>query len=157
MAIFNMLRPDYSATQTFLSLSYSLGVKLPTVSHMESGSSIICNPPVTNTDRDVFVLLDADHSMMKYGKLHSIVDLLIDDGWSISGSMQNGHPSDPKFLSAKKNDANIIFLNSAETYTKICAATLLATKLNLTEKQDRISLFNALVNGHALPNWNKFV
>ena len=59
------------------------------------------------------------------------------------------------FLSAKKADANLIFLNDVQTFIRVQAATLLAKELNLTEKESRVDLFDMIIATRPLLAWKK--
>lgn len=102
------------------------------IAYHETGSIYICNPPVTNTDFDVVVLVsDA-------GKYH---DFLSESGWVVGGFADKKSA----FTSYKKYYYNLIVTNSPSWYTKFCAATELAKAMNLTNKEDRITLFNTVL------------
>lgn len=100
-----------------------------------SGSRVICDPPVLDTDDDKFVLVDRLPSKARMEA----------DGWELCGSeeyIQHG-----RLVAYRRGDQNRIFVTSAEYYVRIYAATLLAKEMNLREKKDRVALFATVVDG----------
>ena len=99
-----------------------------------TGSRVICDPPVLDTDEDYVVLGSKD------GYAHLIKDGYClqtpDRGYDISG-----------FVSLHKGNVNIIFTHDAEFYHSFVKATRLAKALNLREKKQRIVLFQAVLYG----------
>lgn len=95
----------------------------------QTGSSYICNPPVTNTDID-FVI-------------HS-------DNWDVlhNWAEQNGFKTNfedyaiDEFRSYKRGVINLIVTNDPIFYKRFVKATEVAKNLNLLDKQQRIDLFD---------------
>ena len=98
-----------------------------------TGSSAICNPPVLDTDIDFIVCAkdeDKLHSfLVKNGFVQSIQD---EEEYDLEGE---------GFSSYRKENINLIVTVNYEWYLKWTNATILAKKLNLQKKEDRITLF----------------
>ena len=94
-----------------------------------TGSSYICNPPVTDTDID-FVVLSRG-----WDKLHSWLE-------------QNGFKTNfedyeiDDFRSYKRGVLNLIVTNDLVFYNRFVKATEVAKNLNLLDKEQRIILFD---------------
>lgn len=99
-----------------------------------TGSSFICDPPVLNTDIDVVV----------WGTRLSDQELLR-DGWDYGGNYGRG-----RGVSFKKGVHNIILVDSQVLFYKWVGATYVAKLLNLRDKQDRVDMFEALINNNML-------
>jgi len=102
-----------------------------------TGSSYICNPPVTDTDID-FVIYSQD-----WNKL---------DEWC----KQNGFKTNfedyaiEEFRSYKRGVINLIVTDEATFYKRFVKATEVAKKLNLLDKQQRIDLFDFVMYESAI-------
>lgn len=96
-----------------------------------TGSSVICSPPVLDTDIDYVILVDDKEE---------IRCILEDKGWKICGKEAYYNP-DNDFIAFRKENLNYIIVNDVPTYDRWEAATLLATKRNLLDKADRVALF----------------
>jgi len=117
-----------------------------------TGSNYICNPPVTDTDRDtVFFVED----------LYGAAEALEKDGWDLGGSRSALSPdgwvigdASRDWMSFKKNIdgilENYILTKNFQFFTNFVNATELAKKLNLQKKEDRVTLFSVIVDGKAL-------
>ena len=94
-----------------------------------TGSSYICNPPVTNTDID-FVIYSQD-----WDKLHN---------WCEQNAFKTNFEDYEleEFRSYKRGIINLIVTNDATFYKRFVKATELAKKLNLLDKQQRVDLFD---------------
>ena len=94
-----------------------------------TGSSYICNPPVTNTDID-FVIYSQD-----WDKLHN---------WCEQNAFKTNFEDYEleEFRSYKRGVINLIVTNDATFYKRFVKATEVAKKLNLLDKQQRIDLFD---------------
>jgi hypothetical protein len=130
---------------------------------LPTGSSIICDPPITNTDVDYLCLLSPK-------VLTPLEKELFAQNWFIGGSLENTQlklsqnifpefteelfpplkeypdffTGDGIFRSWKKGEINLILTCSPEYFSNFTKATRLAKKLNLLKKEDRISLFEAV-------------
>lgn len=101
-----------------------------------TGSKYICNPPVLTTDEDYFALTRSKNLLLDY---------LTTDGWErCTEAMYN----DSKFIALRKGVINLIVLFSGTDYSKNVLSTELAKRFNLTDKQDRIDLFELVRNGY---------
>lgn len=115
---------------------------------VHTGSRVICDPPVMDTDDDYLLLVDIE-----------VVDKLIlalqADGFKIGGSrparplkefpsIENIERDDGVFQSLKKDGVNVLVTASHEYFENFVKATFLCRKLNLTEKEDRIEVFQSI-------------
>ena len=112
---------------------------------LHTGSRVICNPPPTDTDDDYLFLLGE-------GTVQALEAALVRDNWKLGGSFGTKRLSaredifDPKNFSCwRKGDKNLILTCSDEYFTRFSNATMLAKKLNLLKKEDRVTLFEAIV------------
>lgn len=116
----------------------------------QTGSRYICNPPPMDTDDDYMCLvssLDAAHR------------ILTDKGCELGGSLSPVETSSDMtdlifeadfsdFYSYRKGDVNIIITDNTVYFDRFKFATELAKRLNLLKKEDRITLFNGVMNEH---------
>lgn len=103
-----------------------------------TGSSYICNPPVTDTDIDIVVLTNNREELLN-GILRFGGYLQTDGRYSPSENND--------FVSARVGNYNYIVVKDIDTFTRWKKATSLAKALNLRNKEDRITLFKAIVQG----------
>lgn len=97
-----------------------------------TGSRVICNPPVMDTDEDFVVLSNADYPQ--------ILQVMTDAGYTKDGGENYDSAKnleDGGFVSFKKGTTNYIVVTSLESHIKWVRATNLAKLLNLREKSDR--------------------
>lgn len=94
-----------------------------------TGSSYICNPPVTDTDID-FVIYSQD-----WDKLHD---------WCEKNAFKTNFEDYgiEAFRSYKRGVLNLIVTEDPIFYKRFVKATEIAKKLNLLDKQQRITLFD---------------
>lgn len=98
-----------------------------------TGSNYICDPPVTNTDIDeMFLVYDLNET-------HRV---LTEDGWVQCGIAEYAVDN---WSAYRKGKQNALVTSSKDHFDKFEAATELAKKRNLTNKQDRVKLFNLIV------------
>src|SRR5687767_9020914 len=100
--------------------------------YFPTGSRVICNPPVMDTDEDWAVLTTGHWSPTRV----SLQDKLKEFGWENGGSEGAG-----SFQSWKKGELNIIVFRVPSQFAKYRLSTRIATVLNLTNKEDRVNLF----------------
>lgn len=95
----------------------------------QTGSSYICNPPVTTTDID-FVIFSDD--IEKLGV------------WCERNGFQTnfGDYALEEFRSYKRGVINLIITADSTFYRRFVKATQLAKELNLLDKQQRVALFD---------------
>jgi hypothetical protein len=114
-----------------------------------TGSREICNPAPTDTDDDWLVLIDPEDKDHFYDWFRAAVHdgelMPMDQMWEIGGSHIDGRESE--FTSYRKGEFNIIMTTDPLFYQYFEAATTVAKKLNLLDKEDRIMLFNAVMSG----------
>lgn len=107
------------------------------------GSRVTCSPPPTDTDRDVLCLV-ASHSDFR--------ELAFIFGFVLCGShvLDAALPldSDDRFSSYLKEEVNLIVTEDPVFFNKFMAATSVAKRLNLLDKNDRIALFQAVLYGN---------
>ncbi len=106
------------------------------IEHSPTGSYYICNPPILNTDKDTIILVK--NQAGAFAKL-------IRDGWKMCGDEEMyGH--DGKFVAVRRDEENYILTDNLVYYDKFCAATELAKKRNLLKKEDRVMLFQIILD-----------
>lgn len=120
-----------------------------------SGSRVICDPPVLDTDIDYLVYVN---------NLESSGDVLMRHGWTNCfeewaakedtdpGKQVNDYTIEiedgARFQAWRNGEANVIVTDSKSFYVRSCAATLMAKSLNLRQKSQRIELFRAIKYGN---------
>lgn len=128
---------------------------------LHTGSRVICNPPVMDTDDDYLLLIEAGHQWR-------IIEALLQEGFIRGGSLETteSHPlmmspdyeyrdMGEVFQSYKKTTHDIfgfappytlnIILTADESYfDNFYYATVAAKRLNLLNKADRVALFNGV-------------
>lgn len=128
-----------------------------TVSVYKTGSSVICDPPVLDTDTDYLVLVEDDRldecgaRLQKYRWDNCFTD------WA---SKQDTDPVKPcedqytvetetgvRFQAWRKGKDNLIVTDDLTFYLRSVGATLLAKELNLQSKGDRTALFRCIKYG----------
>jgi hypothetical protein len=96
------------------------------------GSRVTCNPPPTDTDEDWLVLVAQENQLKMF-------------------ELMNAEPSKygliSDFQSYRVGNLNFIVTYNEIFFRKFMAATSVAKKLNLLDKQDRVDLFKAVIYG----------
>lgn len=110
------------------------------------GSRRTCSPAPTDTDDDYLVLLD-DKTESAFHEF--LADYCFVAGGSDIPDSQNNTPPEDRFQSYTLGDVNLIVTESKTFYRRFLAATSVARRLNLLNKQDRIALFQAVLYGNA--------
>jgi len=105
---------------------------VPGVQWQRVGSRVTCSPPPTDTDEDFLV----------YDRFFTQRTKLDRAGFTTE---HYGH-LDTKFISYRRGDTNVILTANKEFYDKFLFTTRVAKKLNLLKKDDRITLFEALLD-----------
>jgi len=99
-----------------------------------TGSNYVCNPPVTDTDKDYLILPKVE------GEFDNLILSLQDDDWKAPRGYE-----DSTFISLKKRLGgtiiNLIIVKSEIEFDAYVYATKISKELNLREKEDRIKLF----------------
>lgn len=110
-----------------------------------TGSNYVCNPPVTDTDRD-YLILPVE------GEFDNLIVSLQDDDWK---APHKGY-EDSNFISLKKRLGatliNLIIIRSEVEFDAYVYATKIAKELNLREKDDRIKLFEIVKRTYPIRN-----
>lgn len=124
--------------------------------YFPTGSRVICNPPIMNTDEDWVVLLHHTNAFTDFKKY------MRDNGWETCGQ---DYALDPfgvrnrnRFVAFRKGELNLIVTDSPVVFDRYKIATKIATRLNLFNKEDRIALFQIIRDyefetRHQLHNW----
>jgi hypothetical protein len=115
-----------------------------------TGSHYICDPPVTDTDRDIAVLV---HSLPEFG------DNLEQNGWAVTYDDPEytiERNNELPFITARKGVLNLIVFDSYAGFDAFAAATAVAKHLNLLKKEDRVMLFQAVCGGRSVPEVEDF-
>jgi len=102
-----------------------------------SGSRVTCDPPVMNTDLDVFVFVpEGNHT--------AAVLALFEQGWIATEKDRKYEHDCDRMMSWRKGWRNIILTQHREFFEQTRNATALCKTLNLKKKGDRIAVFRAL-------------
>lgn len=98
-----------------------------------TGSRYICNPAPKDTDNDTVFLVNGYYDW---------ASILLEDGWEDCGQYDKGGD----FRSFRKGEENYIVTENDNFFSNYVKATTAARALNLLEKQDRITLFQAIMD-----------
>jgi hypothetical protein len=107
-------------------------------SMFQTGSTVICNPPVLDTDIDHMIYTETVRKLDGY---------LRSEGFNYTSKEGSGGGGDKPIYTYRREKLNLIVTDSNDFFTKFKEATILATKLNLREKPQRIALFEYIVDG----------
>lgn len=109
-----------------------------------TGSNYVCNPRVTDTDKD-YLILPVE------GEFDNLIVSLQDDDWKAPRGYE-----DSNFISLKKRLGgtliNLIIIRSEVEFDAYVYATKIAKELNLREKDDRINLFGIVKRTYPIRN-----
>jgi len=109
------------------------------ISTWPTGSNYICNPPVEDTDIDTVVLVeDLSDALQAYSA----------EGWTYCGKDYEANMLD--WFAVRKGKENHIVMKDLERFQHWITATELCRALNLLKKQDRILVFNTIVDGNRM-------
>lgn len=103
----------------------------------QTGSSVICNPSVTDTDIDYVIYTNEETKLDTFLKCEGFRDSCRDKEEYDLGL--------DGFYCYRRENINLIVINDGKLYRKWVGATNLAKKLNLLKKEDRITLFQAIL------------
>ncbi len=106
------------------------------------GSRVTCDPQPACSDWDYTV-----HAPDTAAVSAIVTDVLPKAGFGWEGSEHYQNAAADGFMSWRKGDVNLIVTSSAEFASKHRVATSLCKRLNLTDKQDRVALFQAVLYG----------
>jgi len=116
------------------------------------GSRRTCNPPPTDTDDDYLVLCcDAKETAMSLKEL----------GFEPPENIQEYIAlHDCNFISLRFGELNFIVTDDLKWFDKFLTASYFAKKYNVTDKKDRIELFDSVMRGGSkssdyAPDWFK--
>jgi hypothetical protein len=105
-----------------------------------TGSSVICNPPVLDTDEDWLIVTK---------NIKLLIGELVSEGWDTDTKSNYGSS---EFYSLKKHIngrlINFIVMDNLTRYIAMYEATKVATELNLRNKEDRIELFRIFIDAY---------
>lgn len=112
-----------------------------------TGSAFVCDPPVTDTDIDILVLLTPDAAADDFlGDLEKA-------GWVLGGSSVEAlAEAGDEFQSYRKGKLNLILTARPQYFARLKLATLMAKQFNLTKKRDRIALFEVVADQNECPD-----
>lgn len=113
-----------------------------------TGSAFTCNPPVDDTDIDWVVLTKT------FDDAESLIFALKELAWCPDTKTSrvtddNRVFADSIFRSCRRGPHNLIVTPHKGFYDKFRLATAVAKKLNLLDKSDRITLFQAILYGNS--------
>lgn len=114
-----------------------------------SGSSVICDPPVTTTDVDLLILVsDLEETGIAFIKWENCLEEFVSGSDKIDKSGYIAEILDgARFSAFRMGKLNVIITDDQALHIRSVAATLLAKELNLQDKQERIALFRAVKFG----------
>lgn len=101
-----------------------------------TGSRVICNPPVEDTDLDIVI----DVSGMVYDEgIDHTISQFTNLGYRHTGSKNYGVG---EFTTFRHEHINLILVFNNNLFDAWCYATKIAKELNITKKEDRVILFS---------------
>lgn len=105
------------------------------------GSRVTCDPPPTDTDEDWLILVrERDVSTATY--------MLESNGFQLDNPNERYRPEQSTFNSWRgPNNTNLIVTFDANWHHRFLTATKLAKRFNLMTKNERVSLFQAVLYG----------
>ena len=135
---------DAAGYTTPFDIPNSMGIEFLAKHH--TGSSYICDPPVTDTDIDVIVLVQS---------MEKEVAMLQSMGWMLksdkSRKYKKAYP-DSRFTPLWLGQFNLLVTDCAEHYHDFVTATKICKAMNVKDKQHRITIFEAIVKKKFLEN-----
>lgn len=111
-----------------------------------TGSRVICNPPVMDTDFDIVVLLgcaDDTRYIEDEGYIYTIPELKEYDITNVETVGSNEH----WIKTYRKGDINLICLIDATRFGRWKLATAICKRLNILDRPTRVDIF-AMVKSH---------
>lgn len=105
------------------------------------GSRVTCNPAPTDTDEDYLIFYSPQNKIQ-------ITDLLEGEDYDHDGSMIDIETVSSDFCSYSKDDVNLIFTSDGRFYENFLLATKVCKQLNLLRKEDRVTVFQAILYGN---------
>lgn len=115
--------------------------------HQLVGSRITCNPPPVDTDQDVLVLISEENADYFVSKMKNAgFDVELGEGYA-EDALNSGE--EDRFQSYRLGDVNLIVTVDEKFYARFAAATDMAKRANLLDKEERIALFQAVLYGNS--------
>ena len=108
----------------------------------QTGSSVICNPPVTDTDIDYVIYTNKEDKLDTFLKSKGYTN-------SCAEEEEEYDLDNEGFSCYRLNNINLIITTDREWYLKWVLATKVARKLNLKVKADRVMLFKSFLYDEA--------
>ena len=105
-----------------------------------TGSRVICDPPVLDTDLDVVLLVTDGDAVLAIENQGYILTTDAPYGVDLNG-----------FCTFRKGDVNLIVTRNAAEFRSWVTATRWATELNLQSKTDRATFFDIVRHGPKRP------
>jgi hypothetical protein len=99
------------------------------------GSRVTCDPPPEDTDED-WLALYRDYETMADAVVRLVADGFVQETHNYSGV---------QFFSMRKGDLNLLLTDDEDFYKRHRRATALCTRLNLSNKDDRVALFQTIL------------
>ena len=99
------------------------------------GSRVTCNPAPSSTDEDILIYSEDSKTL---------IGNCIEQGFIGTGSYVGS-----EFVSLLQGTVNLIITDKKEFFDKFMLATHVCKSLNLLDKQDRITVFQAILYGKA--------
>lgn len=99
----------------------------------ETGSRVVCDPPVTGTDRDIVCLVECIED----------IESIIEMGFEYGGSFD----VNSEYHSLRNEDLNLILILSKSDFEMFRLATKVSKLLNILDKKKRVCLFEAIRHG----------
>lgn len=114
--------------------------------HQLVGSRVTCNPPPVDTDQDVLVLVSEENADYFVSKMKNAgFDVELGEGYA-EDALNAGE--EDRFQSYRLGDVNLIVTVDERFYARFSAATAMAKRANLMQKEERIALFQAVLYGN---------
>lgn len=101
-----------------------------------TGSRVMCNPPVLDTDLDVVLLVTDGDAVLAIER----------QGYTLTTDATYGADLND-FCTFRKGDVNLIVTSNAAEFRSWTVATRWCTELNLQSKTDRADFFNIVRHG----------
>jgi len=106
-----------------------------------AGSRVTCSPPPADTDADFLVLILPHDVAGCMARLSMMI-------WIWEGSREHyQNQAQDSFMPFRKGSVNLLVSANAEWGRRHKAATFVCTRLNLMNKDDRVTLFQAVLYG----------
>jgi hypothetical protein len=116
--------------------------------HELVGSRVTCNPPPVDTDQDVLVFIDSENADYFVSKMKNAgFNVELGEGYA-EDALNSGE--EDRFQSYRLGDVNLIVTVDERFYTRFSAATSMAKRANLMQKEERIALFQAVLYGNSV-------